>query len=737
MTAKTFWNKRTGAFLGSLVRRNLALSALIFGVGFVCMPLQFLLTAILNSGANQAGSMNPVFGLGGLYTASSLFLMPVLWVACAAVAGLMQISYMHNRRAVDVYHALPLTRPQLLCAEYLSAFLAVAVPMAANYLLTLILSFVRCSRFEDAEFAPGAALLGLCLWLVSLAGMLSVCFLVSTQTGSVFDTLIFTGVLLAAPLFLALVHIMMCNAFLYGFAGGINYKLFLRLSPLTLGAMDSLGSVVAFDDFSQASGITCFVWALASAVLLAAACRLYTRRPSERAESPSRTGLLALLIRVLAMLILCPVGGYVFAVSAADEPTIQLVLLGTVLCGLLGFLILEAVLNRGTKGLLKTFPLGVCLTALVTAYMAALCTGGLGYETWQPGAESIESVIVNYRGQFEYADHLAYESDTQYVNYTGNVELHSAQAIESVLRLQADAVADHRESGRLRANSYFTDPDGLATKSLYITYTLKNGKGIQRGYNTVRLTPAVLQDYIRLADCEEMNSLCNPLQNTTAADYYAFTLTGALTPGSETISDPDAMDTLLSALRNDTARLGLAGMIDEHARVLAVMQLETRQPQPGQPQSADYWADYSIQITESCPDTIAALQNLGYGALLESKAPAFTKVYAYENYYSDGYFASEETGYFLVNAFSQTALKELVQGGYYGYEFLEFSAGEYDLQALSALGRLRGPEGQQGLVTLIFETQDGALTLPMYVNESELRAAGFGTLADVLLGGEF
>ena len=345
---------------------------LILGIGFVCMPLQYLLGAFSYDELDPAYSMSGVFGLGGLFTWTSIYLVPLLWVAAAAVVGLSQTAYMQNRRAVDVYHSLPLTRKQLLCAHYIAAFFTVALPMALNYGATLLLSAVRQMRFPTAEFAPGAAGFGLALWLVSLAGMLSVAFLVSTQTGSVFDTLIFAGVLLCAPLFLSLVHEMMCNEFLYGHVTGLPLIVVARFSPLTLGLTDfATVFFLGTDSAVQLPWWLCPLWAVLSAAILAAACALYVRRPSERAEAPSRTGLLALIIRVLAMLILCPTGGYVFACSIRSVPTLGMLLLGTAVCGIFGFFILETILNRGAKGLFKAFPLGLALTAVVTGYMAA------------------------------------------------------------------------------------------------------------------------------------------------------------------------------------------------------------------------------------------------------------------------------------------------------------------------------------------------------------------------------
>ena len=297
MTAKTSCNKnRFWAFLCGLMRKNLSLAGLILGIGFVCMPLQYLLGAFSYDELDPAYSMSGVFGLGGLFTWTSIYLVPLLWVAAAAVVGLSQTAYMQNRRAVDVYHSLPLTRKQLLCAHYMAAFFTVALPMALNYGATLLLSAVRQMRFPTAEFAPGAAGFGLALWLVSLAGMLSVAFLVSTQTGSVFDTLIFAGVLLCAPLFLSLVHEMMCNEFLYGHVTGLPLIVVARFSPLTLGLTDfATFFFLGTDSAVQLPWWLCPLWAVLSAAILAAACALYVRRPSERAESRCREGLAAVV----------------------------------------------------------------------------------------------------------------------------------------------------------------------------------------------------------------------------------------------------------------------------------------------------------------------------------------------------------------------------------------------------------------------------------------------------------
>ena len=738
MTTTTSCNKkRFLAFFGSLVRKNLALSVLLFCIGFIVMPLPFAMTALAPDNGNPLLPSNPVCGLGGLYTYVSVFFVPILWVAAAAVMGLAQTAYMQNRRAVDVYHSLPLTRKQLLTANYLAAYLSVAVPMILNYAFTLLLSAVRCHRFESAVFAPGAAVFGLVLWLVSLAGMLSVAFLVSTQTGSVFDTLLFTGILLAAPLFLALVHQMLCHVFLFGYQAVFDLVQVARFSPLTLGLLDPIGSLLGMEELCIVPGWVCLIWAVLSGLLFAAACFLYERRPSERAEAPSRTGLLALFIRILTMLILCPVGGYVFAFSVAETPSRALVLVGTVLCGIFGFLILEAILNRGTRGLFKAFPLGLGLTALVTAYMAALCTGGLGYETRQPSAEEIASVTINYRGQFDHVPFFSYDAN-DFQTSVYNTTLQTSDAIKAVLQLQADAVAEYQASGQLLANSFTYSDSDVASQSLYITYDLKNGKSIQRSYG-VWLTPVILQDYTALANCAELDQNCSPLINTTAKDYDCIRATGTGSLVTQTIYDSNAIDALLEALRKDTARLGVTGMLDEHAKVPVVLCLETRQPAAGQPYADSFYGNYTVQLTESYVDTLAALQLLGYEELWQNAQPALSRVWLSSNSTSYIYFADKELGHILVDWMSQPAIQTYTthydnsDDSDYSYFFpLKLSADECDLQTLLSLGKLRMAKEYESAIWMIFESEDGTLSLPLCTTESALRAAGYGDLVDTL-----
>ena len=140
--------------------------------------------------------------------------------------------------------------------------------------------------------------------------------------------------------------------------------------------------------------------------------------------------------------------------------------------------------------------------------------------------------------------------------------LQSPEAIQAVLQLQADAVAEHRASGQFLANSYNnSDYPDIDCQTLSITYTLKNGKCIQRDYG-VWLTPVIVQDYIALADCAEMDAACSPLLNTRDADYSLIRAAGAFSLANETISDPDAIARILDALRSDTGRLGLTGRLD-------------------------------------------------------------------------------------------------------------------------------------------------------------------------------
>ena len=159
-------------------------------IGFIGIPLPYLLAMFRRWEEKGQWVYENISTAdrGGLYVGIAVGTVCLLWLAGSFILALSGVGYMHNRRAVDLYHSLPVTRGQLLLGHVLANFLTVALPMTANTLLTAALAGIRHGMTPDrAAFHLGAIALDLLGWYVTAFAIIVMVYLAATQVGSTYD----------------------------------------------------------------------------------------------------------------------------------------------------------------------------------------------------------------------------------------------------------------------------------------------------------------------------------------------------------------------------------------------------------------------------------------------------------------------------------------------------------------------------------------------------------------------
>lgn len=190
---------RFGSLLRGLLKKNISNMVYLALIGFIGIPLPYLLAMFRRWEEKGQWVYENISTAdrGGLYVGIAVGTVCLLWLAGSFILALSGVGYMHNRRAVDLYHSLPVTRGQLLLGHVLANFLTVALPMTANTLLTAALAGIRHGMTPDrAAFHLGAIALDLLGWYVTAFAIIVMVYLAATQVGSTFDTFLFSGVFL-------------------------------------------------------------------------------------------------------------------------------------------------------------------------------------------------------------------------------------------------------------------------------------------------------------------------------------------------------------------------------------------------------------------------------------------------------------------------------------------------------------------------------------------------------------
>ena len=351
---------RFGSLLRGQLKKSIPTMIYLAVVGFVGIPLPYLLV-MFRRWEDQGEWVLEVIQTadrGGLYHGVAVGAVCLLWLVGSFTLALSGVGYMHDRRAVDLYHSLPVTRGQLLLGHALANFITIALPMTANTLLTAILAAVRRGMAPTrAVFAPGAIVMDLLGWYITAFAIIVMVYLAATQVGSVFDTFLFSGVYLATAPVLCFVHLVMCRSYLLGWTYEIKWPVFCTLTP----ALTMIGS---YSDYGKWVYGAMILWLVLGILMLWAAIRLYIRRPSERAESRARDGLAVGIFRFVATF----VGGLGFgvlfgAITGVDGRSGNLI--WTAVFGLAVYFFVELILGRGFKGMRKrSIVMGAAMTAV-------------------------------------------------------------------------------------------------------------------------------------------------------------------------------------------------------------------------------------------------------------------------------------------------------------------------------------------------------------------------------------
>ena len=602
---------RFGSLLRGLLKKNIPNMVYLALIGFIGIPLPYLLAMFRRWEEKGQWVYENISTAdrGGLYVGIAVGTVCLLWLVGSFILALSGVGYMHNRRAVDLYHSLPVTRGQLLLGHVLANFLTVALPMTANTLLTAALAGIRHGMTPDrAAFHLGAIALDLLGWYVTAFAIIVMVYLAATQVGSTFDTFLFSGIFLSALPVLFLTHMVMCQSYLAGWGYEMKWKIFCTLTPV----LTMIGSYSAFGQWLYAA---LAIWLAGGVLLLWAAVRLYQRRPSERAESRCREGIAAGVFRFVATF----VGGLGFgvlfgAITGADSKPTEL--LWMAIFALAVYFFVELILGRGFKGMKRgSIIMGVAMAAVTVVYAGILFTGGLGFEKRVPAAERLASVTLDYRGRYNNvylneAERLhSYEGENHAIYYSydsiGEVTLRGPEALKAATALH-----------RLLTES---DQNGVSGENymgrIELEYTFNDGRVMKRVYHAYG-GDALLAAYAALEDTPEFQSRTNPLYYWVAEEspYREIDLCDATGFHKTALTETD-YDTaaLVAALRLDMLAEKAMDYYDQERRTVCYLYLESEldEKYSHQPAEKDFYSSFTVPVGESYTHTLELLREWG------------------------------------------------------------------------------------------------------------------------------
>ena len=402
-------------------------------------------------------------------------------VVASALMGLASamcvFAYLCSSRSVGMMHALPVTRRGLYRTNFLSGLAMLLLPLLAVLLLSLgILQAYNMLNGETAGW--------LLQWLLFAAGASAFFFSFGVLS------MMFTGVLLAAPLLFAAFNFTavavtragygLANRALFG-ADGFGtlwsdwlspaYQMFSRMTIRSDWVQETADGSGYSTYTLQGTG-TVLTYLVVGAVMVLAGWLLYRRRGSESAGDIVAVGWARPVFLCGFGACVGFAGGQLLYALAVQPflPTYRFFLAGMMACmavmGILGCAAAEMLLKKTFRIPGRIWLCAAAVAGLTACAALVVTLDPGGFETRIPAASEVVS-----------AEYSLYGCDNN-CSVAGTTE--DPALIGRLLRAQR-TVTESREEQKLLRNQWRQD-DGLTRAIFSVSYTLRGGSVLHRSY---------------------------------------------------------------------------------------------------------------------------------------------------------------------------------------------------------------------------------------------------------------
>lgn len=502
------------------LRRHIGLGSIFAALMFLAMPFA------VSIGIQTMNLNSSMFNESRDYLSNPNVMMPLVYFGYAMLILLSILAviiipailfkYMDNKRSVDLYHSIPVSRTSLFFSHYFSGLLLVLIPTLFAFLCTILARFI----FN----APGIDLAWLSKSMLTLMLMQTASYtfsvFIAVNTGTVFDMVLSLLVLNGIWPALYFTFQLFGLCFLHGFASRPTMEAALLFSPIPRLVASFAPSLFG-----------CLWWGGLTILMLIGSLVLYRHRKSECAGQPFAYGLLGAVIRYgLSFLAGALFGLLLWALTSHLFFLFVGFFIGMALC----FVIVVAITNRGFKhffSLLKGIPV---LIAVFVIFFFAFYTGGFGYETRVPEASHVESVELELSGATG-------------VSFAGSTAYRSKECKELITQIHQEIVTEYQKNkSSVKPFAVFGyDPDSDVQYLYYpvsITYRLSSGGELSREYSSIRETDALNSLLLQLAECEEFRPVAFHLEQLKSNTFTEVNINlynaGAIGLDSPSSSDP-------------------------------------------------------------------------------------------------------------------------------------------------------------------------------------------------------
>ena len=370
-----FDRNQTMSVMWMSFRRNKTTTITTLILMLVTLPVILFVQSI----ASTANGASPDYYMAeSVFTSLVNFLtMPISLITLILSAGLM-FGYLHNKPAIDVFHALPVRRLPLFFGRFFGGFLSIFIPQLIAFSIALVVRLMPTMHILKVSMIVETAL---ATFLMSLA-VYAVSVLAFTLTGTIFDALFLIALLNAAyPVTLAAIELFMTMT-LPGYtveASAIQDR-YLLFSPI------ARFFTLVYLRFNLMNTLW---WVFLTAVIIVGAALYFRQRKSEMAGVPFACKAPFLVTRFLVTLVVGLFFGFMFY---QIRNNLILYAVGVLIGSFTSHLVIEVILSRGFGSFGRSLiSYGVFILAFVIGCLV-IVYGFLGYDYRLPAENRIAAI---------------------------------------------------------------------------------------------------------------------------------------------------------------------------------------------------------------------------------------------------------------------------------------------------------------------------------------------------------
>ena len=451
---------RLGAVFCDTVRRYRTPFILYWAAMIIFGPL----AAIIDYVTEVGDARNHLVSWGG----SDLFgLCMLITLGASVVIPMVVFSYLDNRRALDVFHALPVTRGKLFWGNMLATlfllfapFVVCVLPVAAAVDFSPLWLDPADPAVDFSMLRVSGFIVGAALMMCGLMVLLMIC------CSTVVESFGYFCILMVGYVMVVYMGFNLVGQYTFGFSSFWVEYFLLRFSPV---AILTSTSGIASPNF----WIPSLQMGLLGAALMLVGWRRYLRRKSEQAGGYIWTP----VYYVSAVMGSLAAGLYVHGVVGSGNNGMDVV--AGAVTAVLVFIVLDTIRHRGFKQIVRsavTSAAGVAGIAVLAVVINL--TGTFGYEGWVPDAADVLAVKVQSGAP---------------ANLSSAFPLTDTESIQTVIDFHKSVVGNQQplETGSPETLVEY-DPYGFTSAEtidqsygsvyLTITYEMKNGSEKVREY---------------------------------------------------------------------------------------------------------------------------------------------------------------------------------------------------------------------------------------------------------------